>query len=318
MSSGGGQSGETIYNWNPYMENMWAGGQNGNGGLLGRALTTLNSEYQNYPGRRVAGLSADQETAGNAIRHTAINGSALGNAGRNTALETVQGQFLDSNPYNELRVTPGSNQYEGMSEDYQALKRNAMKDLTDAYSEGTAADTQRMFAQSGAFGGSAHQQAQQNNARELGRSLSRLGQEMDNTQYERSANLRENAINRGMQAQQFDIGRLNQDYQNERGLMQGAIPMAMQGDQQAFDAYRNLMGVGDLYRSYDQQLLDRGYEDWANQQNWERNNINWMANLLGQAQGSTGITQQMGGYQGINPVAGLLGAASIGRGMQWF
>lgn len=315
--SGSDQSGETRYNWNPYMENMWAGG-NGNPGLLGRAITTLNSEYQQYPGRRVAGLSPDQETAGNAIRHTAINGSALGNAGRNTALETVQGNFLDSNPYNTLRVQPGENQYEGMSEDYQALKRNAMRDLTDAYSEGTAADTQRMFAQSGAFGGSAHQQAQQNNARELGRSLSRLGQEMDNAQYERSAGLRENAINRGMQAQQFDINRLSSDYQNERGLMQGAIPLAMQGDQQAYEAYRQLMGVGDLYRSYDQQLLDRGYEDWANQQNWERNNINWMAGLLGQAQGTTGVTQQMGGYQGINPVAGILGAASLGRGMGFF
>lgn len=312
--SGGGQSvsGESKYNWNPYMENMWAGGQDGNPGLLGRAITTLNSQYQPYGGQRLADRTWDQTAGQDAARHLALAGATEANSARNTINDTVQGNWLNANPYNELRVTPGDNQYEGMSEDYRSLKRNAMDDVIEKFQLGTGADTQRMFAQSGAFGGSAHQQAMEGNAKGLGQTLSRLGQEMDNAQYERSANLRENAINRGMQAQQFDIGRLSQDYQNERGLMQGAIPLGLQSEAGRLGAIGQLYGMGGDEQRQNQMGLDLDYQDWANQQNWERNNVNWMANLLAQAQGGIGgqATQTQPGYS-INPLAGLLGAGAL-------
>jgi hypothetical protein len=312
--SGGGQSisGESKYNWNPYMENMWAGGQDGNGGLLGRAINTLNSPYQRYGGNRLADRTYDQTNTQDALRHVAIAGTPETNAARNTILDTVQGNFLQSNPYNDLRVTPADNQYEGFGEDYQGVKRAAMRDLTDAFNEGTAADTQRMFAQSGAFGGSAHQQAMGKNADALGKNLSRLGQEMDQAQYERSANLRENAINRGMQAQQFDINRLNNNYLTERGFQQGAIPLGLQSEAGRLGALGQLYGIGADEQRFNQMGLDQAYQEWANENNWERNNVNWMANLLAQAQGGIGgqATQTQPGYS-INPLSGLLGAASI-------
>lgn len=352
----GGQSGETVYKWNDDMARQWAGDDNLLG-LLPRANEVSNRGFTPYGGQRVADLSFDQQGAGDSIRHAATAGTTLGNEGRNTAFTTARGDFLGSNPQNANRVTPGTSQYEdlanstnpyetafnpyeGNNEAFLDMKRRSMRDMADMYNEGTAADTQRMFAQSGAFGGSAHQQAVQRNSDTLAKNMGDLGNRMESEQYDRSAGLRESAIgrasnlreaalgrsygaresaiDRGMQGQMFDIDRLSRDYQFERGNQQNAAQMAMQGEQGIMDLYRQRMGVGDLYRDRDQRIMDVNYGDWTQGQDWDRNNINWLASLLGTAQGSTGVTQQFGGYQGVNPVAGLLGAAALGRGMDFF
>lgn len=320
MSGGGGQSGETRYNWNPFMENMWAGG-NGNSGLLNRAVDTLNSPYQQYGGDRVAGINWDQEQAINSIRHTALGGGAPDTAaGRNAAMELARGpQGRNQNPWAESAITPGRNAYSGMDSPYfQSMLDSGVDDIVKGYERGTSADTTRMFNLAGAFGGSAHQNAIKNNEETLGKTLNNYVNTARQGQFDRSAGLEESAIGRDLQAQQFDKNIGFSGYESALQRQLGAIPLAFQGQSLAFDAARNLMGAGDFQRSYDQSLLDQQYGDWQQSQNWERNNINWLANLLSQAQGGTGVTTQMGGYQGINPGAGILGAAALGRGMGFF
>ena len=326
--SGGGQSisGESRYDWNPYMANMWAGGTNEAGdvnpGLLGRAVDTLNSPYQQYGGQRLADRTWDQTAGQDATRHLALAGATEANSARNTLNDTAQGKYLgqydssgnwvSANPYSGLRATPGENEYGGQNEAFLDMKRRNLQDVSRAFQEGTAADTQRMFAQSGAFGGSAHQQAVERNNDVLAKNMGDIGTRMEAEQYDRSANLRENSITRGLQSQMFDIGRLNQDYQNERSLMQGAIPLGLQSEAGRLGAVGQLYGIGGDQQRHNQMGLDQEYENWANKNNWERNNVNWMANLLAQAQGGIGgqATQTQPGY-GINPLAGLLAAGSL-------
>src|SRR5574339_123574 len=74
--AGGGQSvsGESVYNWNPFMENMWAG-DGKNPGLLNRAVDTLNTPYQRYQGPRIAGNNNYTDEARAGINHLARYGS---------------------------------------------------------------------------------------------------------------------------------------------------------------------------------------------------------------------------------------------------
>ena len=320
MSSGGGQSGETRYNWNPFMENMWGGGKD-NPGLLNRAVGTLNTPFTPYGGDRVAPINWDQEQAINSIRHTALGGGAADTAaGRQAAMELAQGpQGQNVNPWANSAISAGTNEYSGMDSPYfNNMIGRGIDDIVKGYQKGTSADTTRMFNLAGAFGGSAHQQAIKDNEETLGKTLNSYVDNARQQQFDRSANLRESAIGRDVQTQQFDKNLGFSGYEAALQRQLGAIPLAFQGQGLAFDAARNLMGAGDFQRSYDQSLLDQAYNDWTQGQNWERNNINWMANLLSQAQGGTGITTQMGGYQGISPGAGILGAAALGRGMGFF
>ena len=95
-----------------------------------------------------------------------------------------------------------------------------------------------------------------------------------------------------------------------------SIPLAQQGQNLSFDAFRTLMGAGDFNRSVTQQNYDDSYRRWAEGQNYWRNNLDWMFNALGRAQGSTGTTINTPGYGGLNPAAGLLGAAALYGGLK--
>src|SRR5574343_969204 len=145
MSSGGGggQSGVTRYDWKPTMEGYW--GES----ALPWAGEEASRAYTPYYGNRVAGQNNDIWTA---IQRTRDMGDAGGpadtKAGRATAGDIAAGNKLGSNPYG------------GMSSPYfDAMMQQGMGDITNAYKTGTAADTTRMFNLSGAFGGSAHQNA---------------------------------------------------------------------------------------------------------------------------------------------------------------
>lgn len=54
-----------------------------------------------------------------------------------------------------------------------------------------------------------------------------------------------------------------QNYQNERGIMQQAVPYSMQYGQNIGDRYSTLMGAGAVPRSIDQYGLDQAYKDYG-------------------------------------------------------
>lgn len=372
MSSGSGNSGVTRYDWNPYMENMWAGGQDGNIGILGRAITTLNSPYQQYGGKRIADLSSDTKLGMGRIRDIALNGTEGANAADREITKILNGGYV--NPYEGKdvptftqdasmisgqvlgKVTPGKNEFSGVdSAPFNAMLEKGLDKIGKQYQRTTAADTQKLMNLSGTFGGGAHQQVKSQNEQDLAASMGDFTQSMLNDQISRSAGLREADLGRDYGAQQFNIGteggnidrnmtaqqfNLSQAMQNAQmqnamsqfnrtnnqnlaenrfGRQMQAIPMGFQAEDRGFKTGQALLGIGDIDRSYQQSLLDRGYQDWSDAQNWERNNINWFGNLLSQAQGGIGgqVTQQQPGY-GVNPYAGLLGGAMFGNAMGWF
>lgn len=372
MSSSGGSNGVTRYDWNPYMENMWAGGQDGNIGVLGRAINTLNSPYRQYTGDRTANLTQDHTLGMNRIRDIAMNGSEPANAADRELTKIMNGGYVnpwenkDLKPFTQDasmisgevlgKVAPQQNEFMGMdSAPFNAVLDRGLEKITKAYERGTSADTRKAMNMAGIFGGGAHMKAQDQNEENLGEQLGAYTDQMLNAQYDRSAGLRESDIgrqvgaqqfnigtegqniDRNMLAQQFNLGQAGQNADRQNAMMQfganlksglaenrfgrqmQAIPLGFEAENRGFRTGQALLGIGDIQQNQRQRDLDIGYQDWADANNWERNNINWFGNLLSQAQGGIGgqMTQSQPGY-GVNPYAGVMAGGLFGRSMGWF
>lgn len=285
-SGGGGQSGQTRYDWNDVIGSYWGSKPGpdgkGGGGVLGWAADEASKPYQQYGGQRIADRNMDQFTAAQRVRNMAGSGGpAETYYGRQAAGDIASGNQVNANPF------MGENPY------FKTMVKNANEDTTNAYNQGTSAELTRLMNLSGAFGGSAHTNAMANNQAALAKQLGNQTTSMYGQQFDRSANI----------------------YDQERNRQLQAIPLAFQGQGLQNDLNDRLMGIGDWEQGTQQKYLDQAYGDWTNQQNWGRNNVNWLASLLGGAQGSTGIQTQFGGYQSPNYGSQALGIGLLGRGL---
>lgn len=283
-SGGGGQSGQTRYDWNDVIGSYWGGRPGpdgrGGGGVLGWANDEAMKPYQQYGGQRIADRNTDQYTAAQRVRNMANTGGPYETQIARQAAGTIAaGGGIQANPY------MGENAY------FKDMVKNANEDTAKAYQQGTSAELTRLMNMSGAFGGSAHQNALANNQAGLAKQLGNQTTSMYGQQFDKSANLYENGLNRQM----------------------SAIPLAYQGQGLQTDLNNQLMGIGDWEQGTQQKYLDQAYNDWTNQQNWGRQNVGWLASLLGGAQGSTGIQTQFGGYQGPNYLSQGVGLGLLGK-----
>lgn len=307
-SGGGGQEGITRYDWNPVVGGYWGDGTNG---ILNWGYQEALKPYQQYGAQRIADRNTDQYRGAQQIRDMADDGSWMNKNAETQLVSTMLGEGLD-NPWDKGNVfaTQG-NKYADENPYFRQTLQTGLSDIADAYKQGTSADTTRMFQMGGALGGSAHHNAQANNESALAKQMGNFTNQMLQSQYDRSVGLEEGRLNRATQSEESRLGRGASMYDSERGRMMGAAQLGLGGDKIEIDRANALMGIGNWEQQEQQKHLDQNYTDWTNGMNWGRNNINWLANLISQAQGTTGTTTQTSGYQGISPGAGLLSAASL-------
>lgn len=280
MSGGGGGQGEQRYNWNSTLEPKWQQ-------LLTDATgKAYNNQYTQYPNERIAGFNTDQQGAMQAIRGmTAAGGTPAAIAANNQAEGTLADHYLTG---------AGKNPYEGMSSPYfRQMQQGNMQDIADSYQRGTAADTTRMFNLSGAFGGSAHQQAIANNEAALGKTLKDYATQSSSDQYNRSAGM----------------------YGDERNRQIQALGAGQNANNLFFQGANAWMGVGDAQRGLSQDYLNQAYNDWQDSQNIDFKNADWLSGLYGRAQGgmSPNSTTTQSGYAAA-PISQLLGAGLLAYG----
>lgn len=329
MSSGGGSgnSGTTRYEWNDAMAPYW-------GGLLQNASGQAQQPYQQYQGSRIADMTQDQYAGQAAIRNYVSDPSGfLYGRGVDQFANTLSGDYLNgpdanpyasqSNPWEGASATVPSNEYMGDNPYFQKQMQTGMEDITNAYKNGTAADTDRMFTLAGAFGGSANQNAVSNNQNALAKQLGTYANTMQSGQYDRSANLREADIGRQLQNQQLDkqlggqwtaqdLDRGSQTYENERQrqMQAGTASQADQG--LTFDRYNALMGVGAQNQQQQQAHDDLGYQNFFDQQNYGKNQAAWLASILSAAQGGLPPSQMTSSKLGGSAVAGNAIGGALG------
>lgn len=178
-------------------------------------------------------------------------------------------------------MSPNSNPWLKASFDQSAAG------MADAYARGTAATTNAQFNNMGAFGGSAHQEMTKTNNAAFADSLGKLANDM-----------------------------YGANYQMERGNQMDAASMA---DGMAQSDYRDaqaLIGVGDAYRGYTQDLLNQGYQDWQDQYNYPLTQLDILGNAINIASGGAGTNTSSApsAYQ-ASPYATAIGGGLAGYGM---
>lgn len=231
--------------------------------LLNRGANLSNQNMPVYTGQRTADMNGMQTAGMNMIQQRAQNGSPVVNAGQQNLTDTLNGTYLNSgNPYLSKAIDAAS----------QDVTRNY-----DAAVNGTDAN----FARSGAFGGSAWQQAQQGNAHELANTLGNLSTNMHMQDY-------------------------GQERQNQIGAQQTALAY---GAQPYMDA-QQLMGAGATQFGYDQQKLTDAQNLFNEQAQSPYKSLDVLANTIRGAVGGGGTITQTG--PGANPWAqGVGGAAAL-------
>ncbi len=250
-------------------------------GYLNQAKTLSQQPFQQYGGQTIAGLTPEQTSGLNLTSQTAMNSSPDVLAGRQNLTDTASGNYLNSNPY-------VGNQYTDA-----VIGQNA-GNMAAAYRIGTGAQTDAAFGQQGAFGGSAYDQMLQANQLGLG-----------------------NAV--GQMANQYQMQRTNlgaQDYQQERNNMMQASGQAPAMQNMDLQAGQTLTGVGDVYRSYNQDLLNQGLQNFNQQQLYPYQQNDYLGSALARSSGNVA-----GGYSSTttqpyqaSPYASLLGLGALGYG----
>jgi len=107
-----------------------------------------------------------------------------------------------------------------------------------------------------------------------------------------------------------------QNYANERSRQMQAAQLAPQYAQADYQDAQNLIGAGDAYRTYNQDLLNQQYQDWQTAQNAPYQQLDVLANGIRTSMGGGGTNTSTGPnpYQ-ANRMAGMIGGGLAGYGI---
>ncbi len=261
--------------------------------LLQRGAALSDQPMPVYGGQRSADMNGYQTTGMDMVANRALNGSSEVQAGSNQLQNTLGGGYLG--------YSAGSNPYMGENPYLQSMIDKSAGDIQKNF-YGATNSTDANFARSGAFGGSAWANSQQGNAHELAQGLrdSSNGLRMQN--YQQSANLAENGMNRDQQA-----------FLAERNNQMASLPLALQYGNQAYTDAAQLQGAGGQQYAFDQQQLtdqQNQYNDYASA---PYKSLDVLGNTIRGAVGGGSTVSQTG--PGQNTAAQAVGGAAALYGM---
>jgi hypothetical protein len=183
-------------------------------------------------------------------------------------------------------LDPESNPY--LKDTYQY----AADDITRNWKNSVLPQLNATASRSGAFGGSGHQLLEGESMRGLANELGRTATNLYGT-----------------------------NYNNERANQLKSIAMAPSMAETDYSDMSRLLGVGDIQRSYDQQLLDEMRNQWTQATGWPYQTFGTMTSALGAAApiglgqiSSVGTTTASDPYRN-NTASRIMGGATSGVGL---
>jgi hypothetical protein len=230
-------------------------------------------------------------------------------------LNTLTGAY--KNPYADATTGVGQNDFMGINNPYlRSMISSGQQSLADQYRYAVAPNTNAMYAMGNAYGGTAHLEQQQQQQDQLLKAMSGIESQYGNQAYQQSADLTENAINRGIQAQQADRASASGAWEAERARQMGAVGNALGLYQNDLNAAKTLTGVGDALQQQQQSVYDDLANEWARSQAYPQQQLDQFLNTLIRASGGfgtqTGTTTQ---NTSINPASALLGGGLMAYGL---
>jgi len=203
----GGGSSSPTYQTTTVSEDPWGPQQEHLKNIFSGAQQAYESDSPSYfPDSTVVGFSPQTEAALSGIENRALQGSALQNAGQQQALNTIQGNYLNANPF--------------LAGAYQAASAPVIEQWQNQIAPGIDSS----FAGAGRLGSGLY--AQQRNQAEttLGRNLTDMSSKMAYANYQQE---RQNQLDMAKQAGAM----AQQDYGDLNKLM--AVGGAREGMEQA-------------------------------------------------------------------------------------
>lgn len=261
--------------------------------LLIRGQNLSRRDMPVYDGQRSAGLNGMQTQGMSMVQNRALNGSAEINAGSQALQGTLGGQYLGRDT--------GTNAFMGENPHLQASIDRAAGDITRNY-HGAVNATDSTMARAGAFGGSAWQQAQDANSRNLAQSLSDSASGMRMQNYSQSAGLAEAQLDRN-----------NSAFQAERANQMAGLSSALQYGNQAYTDAAQLQGAGEIQYGADQQQLTDAMNLFNERAQSPYKQLDVLGATIQGAVGGGGTVSQTG--PGANPWAQAAGGAAALYGM---
>lgn len=300
MSSGGGTTKSTVTQSSlpayaqPYYESM-----------MDRATSVSQTPYQPYQGQRLAGESGATQQGLSQMQNYAQSGTPMLNQAENLAGQVGQGAMgfagYQSNAVNAQNVgtqgwnTDAMNQYMSPYETgvIQSSQANAVR---NAQMEQQARNLQA--AQSGSFGGSRAAVQNQMAANALQVNLSDIYSTGMQNAYQSAQSMFTSDQARQLQAAQSNQSANLKAQEDTEQFRQGAADIGLKGlglastqagqmaqmqgqqDQETLQRAQAQLGVGQTQENYQQQQLDQSYQDFVNQRDSEKQNLQFLSSML--------------------------------------
>ena len=269
--------------------------------VVGKAQALSSQPYVPYTGERTAGFSPLQQQAFGEAQN--LGPAQQLQQGTDLAGMAGAGSMMAGQNYAAQATNPGAMQ--AYMSPYIQGALNPMMEEARRQSNITGLQNQAQAIKAGAFGGSGRFAQEAERQRNLGQLQNQIyGQGM------------QNAFQQAQQAQQFGaqlgLQGMGQGLQAAQAL--GQLGQAQFGQQQA--AMQARAAAGAQQQALEQQKLSQQYQDFLNQQNWGRNQINWFSDILHGAPGGTSVqnmyTQAPGGaQQAISAMLAAKGLSSV-------
>lgn len=321
-SGGGGSSTTTqeLPGWaQPYAEQ-----------LLQRGANLSNQSVPQYNGQMVAGLNDSQWAGINNTNAVANNASGIAGTANNFYQQLVgKGAPTVANPYTgNVTASTAADAYADPTNNPYLAKQVAAanQQITDQYSNVTAPTTLAQFRSSGAFGGSAQQQATAAQEKQLADSLSANTANMYGQAYNTAAGVasqnaaQQNQIAQGNQqlgtaANQYKSSQDSGNYFTNLQSIQQALAGASGANTAAGTAAANQITAGGVQQQNSQDQLNAAYQQWFNSVNQPYSQLSTLSSALSGALGSgagTSMTSQQAGSG--STLGNILGLGQLGLG----
>jgi hypothetical protein len=279
--------------------------------ILQQGANLSNQAMPQYGGELAAPLSGQQQQGMNQISQMAsgdptlqaANGAVQGqlnNGGNNFATQNVQAQqnpLIGPNPYLQSEIG------------------QAQGDLTTQYKDATAPQTMAQFRNGGAFGGSAMQQYQDTQNKQLGEQLNNVSSTMLGNDYANSQNLEQQGINLNAQVGLANSAQNSANYNAAQGRQLSAAGMAPGLDQAGYFGADQLLNAGQIGQQNAQNQDSAAYQQWYNQAYSPYQQLGVLQSALSGAMGSgaQGVSSQT--QSGGSSLGNYLGLGETGLGL---
>lgn len=323
MSSGGGGSQTTKQELPDYAQGYAQQ-------ILQRGSDLSNQQMPQYQGQLVAGLTDGQQQAINGVNNLASQSNPTLNAANNAATQIANGAsnpYQTSNQYIGQNVQASQNPYATMQNPYlDAQVNKAQTDITNQYKNGTAAQTMAQFRNSGAFGGSAMQQYQDQQNTNLANDLTNVESQLRGNAYANTQNAagQQAALNtqtalanqsNNLNATQAQNALNSQNYQNAQTNALGAAGLAPQLNAAGYYGYGQQLQAGQIAQNQAQNQLGADYQQWYNQAYSPYQQLGVLQSALSGALGSGAQGVTTSSQSRGSGLTGALGGAATGAAL---